>query len=233
MTLIGICPEARSIVYKYLERGSLEDHLACKGKSLPLQWQTRVRIAKELCSALIFLHSKNPPIFHGNMKPTKVLLDANFISKLSDLGMFFLIPQNQLPNNSHSPVYIDPEFLETGVLTQYSDIYSFGMILLQLLTSRPASGNVRDVKCALQKDKFESVLDFSAGEWPVNEAKTLARMALRCCERNPSKRPDLALDMWNALESLSKSCDAQVSCSQKKENKRPPSHFLCPIYQVY
>ncbi|XP_057249532.1 U-box domain-containing protein 32 isoform X2 [Beta vulgaris subsp. vulgaris] len=231
VTLIGICPEARSIVYKYLERGSLEDHLACKGKSLPLQWQTRVRIAKELCSALIFLHSKNPPIFHGNMKPTKVLLDANFISKLSDLGMFFLIPQNQLPNNSHSPVYIDPEFLETGVLTQYSDIYSFGMILLQLLTSRPASGIVRDVKCALQKDKFESVLDFSAGEWPVNEAKTLARMALRCCERNPSKRPDLALDMWNALESLSKSCDPQASCSQKKENKRPPSHFLCPIYQ--
>ncbi|KAL2920698.1 U-box domain-containing protein 33 [Bienertia sinuspersici] len=231
VTLIGICPEARSIVYEYLERGSLEDHLECRGKAQPLQWQTRVLIATELCSALIFFHTNNPPIFHGNLKPTKVLLDANFNSKISDLGIFFLISQNQLPNNSqhYSSVYIDPEFLKTGVLTQYSDIYSFGMIVLRLLTGRPEV--VKDVKLAIQKQKFESVLDFSAGDWPINQARALARMALRCCDRNSSKRPDLALDVWSVLEPLRKSCDSQTTCSMKKEYIRPPSHFVCPIYQ--
>lgn len=233
VTLIGICPEARSIIYEYLERGSLEDHLACRRKTPPLQWQTRVCIAIELCSALIFLHTKNPPIFHGNLKPSKVLLDSNFVSKLGDLGIFFLIPQNQFPDNSQhcTPEYIDPEFLKTGELTRDSDIYPFGIILLRLLTGRPASGIVKDVKYALQRDKFESVLDISAGDWPINQARTLARLALQCCERNPSKRPDLASDIWSVLAPLKKSCDAQAPCLQKEENSRPPSHFLCPIYK--
>uniref|UniRef100_A0A803M0A7 RING-type E3 ubiquitin transferase n=1 Tax=Chenopodium quinoa TaxID=63459 RepID=A0A803M0A7_CHEQI len=233
VTLMGICPEARTIIYEYLKRGSLEDQLACSGKTPPLQWQTRVRIAIELCSALIFLHTNNPPIIHGNLKPTKVLLDANFKSKLGDLGIFFLIPQNEIPIKSQhcTSLYIDPEFLETGVVTRESDIYSFGMILLRLLTGRSSSGIVKDVKCALQKDKLEFVLDFSAGDWPINQARTLAQMALQCCDRKPSKRPDLASDIWSVLEPLKKSCDTRASCLQKKENRRPPSHFLCPIYQ--
>ena len=230
--LIGFCPEVRSIAYEYLERGSLEDHLAGTGNPLP--WQTRVRIAAELCSALIFLHSNNPQILHGNLRPTKVLLDANFVSKIGDLGIFFLISQNQLPNSQHaSSEYIDPEFLETGVLTQYTDIYSFGMILLRILTGRPASRILRDVKLALKNDKLGSILDVSAGEWPISQAKALARMALQCCVRGPSKRPDLVSDMWSVLEPFRKLSIAQPSCLQKKENKRPPSHFLCPIFKVY
>ncbi|XP_021730064.1 U-box domain-containing protein 33-like isoform X2 [Chenopodium quinoa] len=233
VTLIGICPEARTIIYEYLKRGSLEDQLACRGETSLLQWQTRVRIAIELCSALIFLHTNNPPIIHGNLKPTKVLLDANFKSKLGDLGIFFLIPQNEITIKSQhcTSVYVDPDFLETGVVTRESDIYSFGMILLRLLTGRTSSGIVKDVKCALQKDKLEFILDFSAGDWPINQARTLARMALQCCDRKPSKRPDLASEIWSVLEPLRKSCDTQASCLQKKENRRPPPHFLCPIYQ--
>jgi len=229
--LIGICPEARSVVYEYLENESLEDHLVSKGRYPPLKWQTRVRIAAELCSALIFLHTNNPPIFHGNLKPTKILLDANLISKIGDLGIFRLIPQNQIPPISRT-VYTDPEFLETGVLTAESDVYSFGVILLLLLTGRPPSGLVKDVRSALRKDKLGMVLDSSGGDWPIYHAKTLAWLALRCCDRKQSNRPDLASEVWSVLEPLRKSCDAGASCLEKQEKRQPPSHFICPIYKV-
>ncbi|XP_074291327.1 U-box domain-containing protein 32-like [Silene latifolia] len=232
---IGICPEARSIVYEYLERGSLEDSLACRRRTRPLPWQTRVRIATELCSALIFLHTNNPPMFHGNLKPTKILLDANFVSKIGDLGIFHLILQNHRellygPNNQNRfSVYTDPEFLSTGVISPLSDVYSFGMIILHLITGAP--GIVKDVKRSLQCGNLESILDFSAGDWPVNQVKSLARVALQCCDRNPSKRPDLGTKVRSVLQAFRNSCDAQISFRQNQENRRPPSHFLCPIYQ--
>lgn len=230
LMLIGICTEARSIVYEYLENGSLNDHLVSKGRYPPLTWQTRVRIATELCSALIFLHTNNPPIFHGNLKPTKILLDANLISKIGDLGIFRLIPQNQILPIGRT-VYTDPEFLETGVLTLDSDVYSFGVILLLLLTGRPPSGLVKDVRSALRTDKLDMVLDSSAGDWPIHQAKRLAWMALLCCDRKRSNRPELAAEVWSVLEPLRKSCDAHASCLEKKENRQPPSHFICPIYK--
>ncbi|KAK6162315.1 hypothetical protein DH2020_002156 [Rehmannia glutinosa] len=79
VTLIGACPEAWALIYEYLPNGSLEDRLNCKDNTPPLSWKTRLRIAAELCSALIFLHSCRPQgIVHGDLKPANILLDANF-----------------------------------------------------------------------------------------------------------------------------------------------------------
>ncbi|RYQ94054.1 hypothetical protein Ahy_B09g100255 [Arachis hypogaea] len=168
LTLIGTCAESRSLVYEYLNNGSLEGHLARKEKS-PLPWQIRISVAADICSALIFLHSSEPSIIHGNLKASKVLLDANFVAKLADIGIHGLVEKNvdsahttihNKPNESLA--YVDPEYLATGKFTPESDVYSFGILLLQLLTGRPLLGLVRDVKCALEKDNLEAVLDFSA-----------------------------------------------------------------------
>ncbi|XP_057476986.1 U-box domain-containing protein 32-like [Actinidia eriantha] len=237
VTLIGTCPESRSLVYEYLRNGNLEDHLACQGKAPPLSWQTRTKIASEMCSVLIFLHSSMPCIIHGNLKPTNILLDANFVGKVSDLGICRLIPPDENPtymatlcNKTHpeSSVYVDPELLETGELTVESDVYSFGIVLLRLLTGRPAFGIVKDVKYALERDIFSTVLDLRAGEWPLEEAKTLAQLALRCCENKREDRPDLVSEVWSVIELLRELC---TSNRDSKGPHRIPSHFVCPIFQ--
>ncbi|KAL4595114.1 hypothetical protein ACB092_12G068500 [Castanea dentata] len=239
VTLIGTCPESRSLVYEYLKNGSLADHLACKGNTSPLSWQIRTQIVADICSALIFLHSNKPCIIHGNLKPSKVLLDANFVSKLGDLGIFHLIPQKEHPayttklcnNLKGVSMYMDPEYLETGKLTPESDIYSFGILMLQILTGRPLLSVVKDVKCALENENFNAVLDFSAGDWPLEQAKQLAQLGLRCCEKHPLNRPDLVLEIWPLLEPMKASCVASASCLVSKKLHRIPSHFMCPIYQ--
>ncbi|KAK6262344.1 hypothetical protein QUC31_008160 [Theobroma cacao] len=239
--IIGTCSESRSLVFEYLRNGSLEDRLACKNNTPPLPWQTRTRIASEICSALIFLHSNKPCIPHGNLKPSKVLLDANFVSKLSDSGIYRLIPQGERTDISASSctkanpevasVYMDPEYLENGKVTRESDVYSLGMLLLRLLTGRPALGLLKDVKCAIETENFNVVLDWSAGDWPLAEAQLLAHLALRCCEKLPLNRLDLVSEIWSVLGPMSESCINSASCLGAKERCRIPSHFVCPIFQ--
>ena len=147
---MGSCVESQSLVYEYINNGSLESHLAHIEKN-PLPWKIWISIATDICSALIFLHSSEPCIIHGNLKPSKVLLDANFVAKLSDLGIPSLVQQSldsadtsTICNNpNESLAYVDPEYFVTGKLTPESDVYSFVVILLQLLTRRPLLGLVR------------------------------------------------------------------------------------------
>ncbi|CAK9160925.1 unnamed protein product [Ilex paraguariensis] len=242
VTLIGTCPESRSLIYEYLENGNLEDRLALRERTPPLPWQTRIKIAIEICSALIFLHSNNPAILHGNLKPTQVLFDANFVSKVSGLGIHSLIPHAEntikattlvLEVDPEVSVYMDPEFLETGELTAESDVYSYGIILLRLLTGRPATGVVRDVKCAVESGNLSTVLDFSAGDWPLEQAQQLAFLGLGCCEERPLYRPDLVSDIWTVIELMRDLCTmlSHSSPVSKAHRRRIPSHFVCPILQ--
>ncbi|KAJ1403529.1 Serine/threonine-protein kinase, active site [Sesbania bispinosa] len=217
ITLIGACPESWTLVYEYLPNGSLEDRLNCKDNTPPLSWQTRIHIAAELCSALIFLHSSKPhSIVHGDLKPSNILLDANLVSKLSDFGISRILSCEEDSSNNISQfwmtvpkgtfVYMDPEFLTSGELTPKSDVYSFGIILLRLITGRPALGIMKEVQYALQGGKLKSVLDPLAGEWPFVQAEQLACLALRCCDMNRKSRPDLHSDVWKILEPMRASC---------------------------
>lgn len=243
VTLIGACQEAWALIYEYLPNGSLEDRLRCGDNSPPLSWQTRIRIAAELCSALTFLHSFEPnSIVHGDLKPANILLDANFISKLSDFGICCLVSRDQSSKNSThflrteakgTLVYMDPEFLSTGELTPESDVYTFGIILLQLLTGRPAMGIAREVQYALDTGKLSALLDPLAGDWPFVQAEQLARLALRCCDVNQTNRPDLQADVWRVLEPMRISCGGASSSRLGSEERcRPPTYFICPIFHV-
>ncbi|GMY09242.1 U-box domain-containing protein 33-like [Fagus crenata] len=205
--LIGSCPQVYALIYEFLPNGSLEDRLSCKDNTPPLSWQTRVRIATELCSVLVFLHSHN--IVHGDLKPANVLLDATFISKLSDFGIsrtLHKISSDTTLCHKTDPkgtlAYMDPEFFHTEVLTFKSDVYSFGIILLQLLTGRPAFGIKKEVEYAINAGNLKALLDPSAGYWPFVQAEQFGRLALKCCDMYRKCRPDLGSEVWQVLEPM-------------------------------
>lgn len=242
VTLIGACPDAWALVYEYLPNGSLEDRLSCRDNTTPLSWQTRIRIATELCSVLIFLHSSKPHnIVHGDVKPANILLDANLESKLSDFGICRLLGDGKSSDNNTllyrtdpkgTFAYMDPEFLSTGELSTKSDVYSFGIILLRLLTGRPPLGISKEVQYALSTKNLKSLLDPVAGDWPYVQAEQLANLALRCCEMNRRDRPDLGSDVWRVLEPMRASCGGFSSFRIGPDERcQPPPYFICPILQ--
>ncbi|XP_073309245.1 U-box domain-containing protein 33-like isoform X1 [Primulina huaijiensis] len=241
VTLIGACPETWALIYEYLPNGSLEDRLNCKNNTPPLKWQTRIRIATELCSALIFLHSCRPRgVIHGDLKPANILLDANFVSKLGDFGICRILPREELSGNNTlfcrtdpkgTLVYMDPEFLATGEITSKSDVYSFGIILLRLLTGRPGLGIVKEVQYALDQENLNNLLDSTAGDWPFVQAKQLAHLAISCADMNRKGRPDLYTEVWRVLEPMTVSSGASSFRVGSEEYSPIPSYFVCPIFQ--
>lgn len=247
VTLIGACPEASALVYEFLPNGSLEDRLNCLDNTLPLTWQVRIRIIREVCSALIFLHKHKPhPVVHGDLKPGNILLDANLLSKVSDFGISHILLESSVTgSDAHftsqpmgTPAYMDPEFFGTGELTPQSDTYSFGVTILRLLTGRAPLRLIRVVQGALNDDDLHSVLDHSAGEWPLGQAEQLARIGLQCSELSRQKRPDLQRNVWRVIDPMVKEAPAPLSQSFRSmfsESSRAvttPSYFLCPISQV-
>ncbi|KAE9595512.1 hypothetical protein Lal_00030468 [Lupinus albus] len=242
ITLIGACPESWTLVYEFLPNGSLEDRLCCKDNTPPLSWQSRIRIAAELCSALIFIHSSKPhSIAHGDLKPSNILLDANLVSKLSDFGICRILSCSDSCSNNNTQfwrtdpkgtfVYMDPEFLTSGELTPKSDVYSFGIVLLRILTGRSALGIVKEVKYALDTGTLKSLLDPLAGDWPFVQAERLTHLALRCCDMNRESRPDLYSDVWRMLESMRASYGGSNTFRLGSQGfNQPPSCFVCPIF---
>lgn len=242
VTLIGACPEAGILIYEYLPNGSLEDRLSCRDNTPPLSWQTRIKMATELCSVLLYLHYCSPRgIVHGDLKPANILLDSNHACKLSGFGVYCFISQDESSSNNSitccrtdpmgASAYMDPEFLATGELTAKSDVYSFGTILLQLLTGRTALGLLKEVQSALDKGSLKDLLDPTAGDWPFVQAQQLTHLAMRCCDKNCKGRPDLASDVLRMLEPMRISCGGSSFRLSSEEHCQTPPYFVCPIFQ--
>ncbi|KAG2598612.1 hypothetical protein PVAP13_5KG406200 [Panicum virgatum] len=223
--LLGACPEYGCLVYEYMDNGSLEDRLYRRGGSPPIPWSQRFRIAAEVATALLFLHQTKPePLVHRDLKPANILLDRNFVSKISDVGLARLVPpavadsvtQYRLTATAGTFCYIDPEYQQTGKLGVKSDIYSLGVLLLQVVTARPPMGLTHHVEKAIDAGTFHQMLDATVKDWPVDEALGFAKLALKCTEMRRRDRPDLAtviLPELNRLRNLGIAYDACVTAA--------------------
>ncbi|XP_078155685.1 U-box domain-containing protein 70-like [Carex rostrata] len=243
VNLIGSCSEISALIYEFLPNGSLEDHLTCADNTSSLTWQARTRIISEICLGLVFLHSNKPHlVIHGDLKPENILLDANFVSKLSDFGISRMIKQSETNTTAFyrtiHPVgtlgYFDPQFLQTGKLTTKSDVYSFGIIVLRLLTGKPAMNITSLVEEGMQPGRLQSIVDKSAGKWPFDLAEKLAKLGLKCANLDRRRRPDI-IQVWATIEPVIKAASqlkAHSSVGSSSFNKEHvPSLFICPISQ--
>ncbi|XP_019447826.1 PREDICTED: U-box domain-containing protein 35-like [Lupinus angustifolius] len=198
--LLGACPEYGCLVYEYMANGSLDDCLFRRGKSPPLPWQLRFQIAAEIATGLLFLHQTKPePLVHRDLKPGNILLDRNYVSKISDVGLARLVPpsvadtvtQYRMTSTAGTFCYIDPEYQQTGMLGIKSDIYSLGIMLLQLVTAKPPMGLTHHVARSIEKGTFGEMLDPAIDDWPLEQALHFAKLCLQCAEMRRKDRPDL------------------------------------------
>lgn len=210
--LLGSCPEYGCLIYEYMENGSLEDCLSRKDDNPLLSWKTRCRIAAEVATGLLFLHQKQPePIVHRDLKPGNILIGRDYVSKIGDVGLARLVPpamnddvstMYKLTAAKGTFYYIDPEYQSTGMLGVKSDLYSFGVMLLQMITGKSPVGIACLVEEAIEESKLVEVLDPVVPDWPIDEALSLAKLALWCCELQKKDRPDLATVVLPELNRL-------------------------------
>lgn len=197
-----------ALVYEYLSNRSLERSLRV------LAWQDRVRIIQEVRSALMHLHFNRPyAIVHSDIKPANILLDEHNVSRLGDFGTARLLRQDPSGKKNISRMtlpmgttgYIDPVYVKTQMLSTQVDIYSFGIIILQLLTGcESVIGLIDKVKIWIRdKECPRRILDENAGNWPYVEAEQLMCVALQCCDCDePKRRPSLTSGCWRVLDVL-------------------------------
>ncbi|XP_075518127.1 U-box domain-containing protein 35-like isoform X3 [Primulina tabacum] len=239
--LLGACPEYGCLVYEYMSNGSLEDRLLRRGNTPPLSWQHRFRIAAEIGTGLLFLHQTKPePLVHRDLKPANILLDRNYVSKISDVGLARLVPpstadsvtQYRMTSTAGTFCYIDPEYQQTGMLGVKSDIYSLGIIFLQILTGKSPMGLTHHVERAIERGTFPEMLDPSVPDLPVEEALSLAKLALKCSELRRKDRPDLGNVVLPQLNKLRELAEDSMANSAPCSANPSPSHSQVSMSKV-
>lgn len=219
--LIGYCSDGdqRLLVYEYMPSGSLENHLLVDllpGKP-PLDWSTRIKVALQAAQGLEYLHETNkPPIIHRDLKSSNILLDKDFNAKLSDFGLAKIGPVGDKTDVTSRVMgtvgYCAPEYQKTGRLTVKSDIYSYGVVLLELITGRRAIDLTREseelhlVRWAETRikdpKKYSELVDpLLDGNYPQASLSQVLAIAAMCLNTDPSIRPSIS-DVVAALESL-------------------------------
>lgn len=203
--LLGYCKDEIILVYEFMQNGTLEECLHPEEKKgVPrLGWEDRLRIAAGAAKGLEYLHEYAvQKIYHGDVKPANILLDQNFDAHVSDFGLSIWNRDEKnsfmVPSRVGGTIgYLDPEYTTSGQATFASDVYSFGIVLLELMSSRRAvvgRKNIKDWAAQLVKQgEIEKIIDSITMDKPknINVLKSIINLALDCVKQQKEDRPKM------------------------------------------
>ncbi|KAH6765283.1 Leucine-rich repeat protein kinase family protein [Perilla frutescens var. frutescens] len=210
LRLYGFCmtPEEKLLVYPYMPNGSVADRLRDPGQEEPsLDWSKRMRVALGASRGLLYLHEQcNPKIIHRDVKAANILLDESFEAVVGDFGLAKLLD----PRDSHVTTavrgtvgHIAPEYLSTGQSSDKTDVFGFGILLLELITGQKAldaahgqvqRGMILDwVRTLHAEKKLGELVDKNLrGCFDSDELEKAVDLALQCTQSHPDLRPKMS-----------------------------------------
>ncbi|KAK4745557.1 hypothetical protein SAY87_011869 [Trapa incisa] len=221
VALIGYCLDGneRLLVYEFMPQGTLSRHLFhWKEEGLkPLQWNRRLSIALDVARGVEYLHSLAHQTFiHRDLKPSNILLGDDMRAKVADFGLVRLAPEGKGSIETclaGTFGYLAPEYAVTGRVTTKVDVFSFGVILMEMITGRKALDETQPEdsvhlvtwfrRMNLNKETFRKAIDpdIDMDEETLGSISTVGELAGHCCAREPYQRPDMGHAV-NVLSSL-------------------------------
>lgn len=237
LRLYGFCmtSEERLLVYPYMPNGSVADRLRDTGQEKPsLDWSKRMHVALGAARGLVYLHEQcNPKIIHRDVKAANILLDESFEAVVGDFGLAKLLDRRE----SHVTTavrgtigHIAPEYLSTGQSSEKTDVFGFGILLLELITGLKAldavngqvqKGMILDwVRNLYEGKRLESLVDRELkGCFDAEELEKVVEIALRCTQSSPNLRPK----MWEVMKVL-EAIAGQSQSTQQDESQNGSNH---------
>ncbi|PSS21817.1 Serine/threonine-protein kinase [Actinidia chinensis var. chinensis] len=254
--LLGYCWEDKELllVYEFMQKGSLENHLFGRGSAVqPLAWDIRLKILIGAAQGLEFLHTSEKHVIYRDFKASNILLDGSYNAKISDFGLAKLGPS---ASQSHVTTrvlgtygYAAPEYVATGHLYVKSDVYGFGVVLVEMLsglraldTNRPSGKhNLADwVKPYLsERRKLKNIMDSRLeGKYPSKAALQIAQLALKCLGPEPKTRPSMK-EVVETLERIDasneKPKEPRINSTRRAGYQRgqKPLHHRSPLQRQH
>ncbi|KAI9076988.1 hypothetical protein K1719_041064 [Acacia pycnantha] len=210
VVLLGFCidEQEKMLIYEYVPNRSLDDFLFGSQNSKVLTWLERSKIIKGVTQGILYLHDYSRlKIIHRDLKPSNILLDDEMNPKISDFGLAKMVAINENEGNTNTIVgtygYMSPEYAMFGQYSNKSDVFSFGVIILEIICGRKNASSHNQSQYAdsllsyawnqWKDEKFLEILDSNLKELEsFNEMTKCIHIGLLCVQENPEARPSMA-----------------------------------------